>query len=53
MTLESLRRVAYLELLTPGMPGVVGRSPGVEETYMRARAMLGVGAEADIGVAAG
>ena len=40
MTLESRRRVAYLELLTPGMPGVFSRSPGVKEAYMRAQAML-------------
>ena len=53
MTLESRRRVAYLELLTLGMPGVLGRSSGVEEAYVRARAMLRVGAEADICVAAG
>ena len=30
-TLEFLRRVACLELLTPGMPAVVGRIPGVGE----------------------
>ena len=42
-----------LELLTPGMPGVLGRSPGVEEAYVRALATLRDGAEADMGGAAG
>ena len=52
-TLEFLRRVACLELLTTGMPWVLGRSPGVDEEYVRAQAMLRDGAEADIGGAAG
>ena len=43
-TLEFLRRVVCLELLTPGMPGVLGRSPGVDEAYVRARDMLRDGA---------
>ena len=52
-TLEFLLRVACLELFPPGMPGVLGRSPGVDEAYVRARDMLRDGAEADIGGAAG
>ena len=38
-TLEFLRRAACLELLTPGMPGVVWVIPGVGEVYVRALAM--------------
>ena len=52
-TLEFLLRVACLELLTPGMPAVVGRIPGVGEVYVRARAMLRDGAEPDMGGPAG